>query len=259
MKKQQLLEYLQPLLIQNKSFSIEDAANILPIKKQNISAELTKLYRANIIVKMKRGVYLPVQNRFLGSTEIVADPIKYISSFFPNSYIGGWSACSHHHLTEQIFNDTCLFVPAPVSSHSRNIYEHKFVIFTSYSKEEWGLEVFWHDQDKLQIADIHRSIIDIFMKPAAGGGILHSIQCFKEYVHHYGDTSQLISYLKHVHNRSIYKRLGYVAEQILGIDHPITLYCRANISKGYIKIDPGMECTNLVTKWNLFICKGLAI
>lgn len=259
MKKENLLEALRPLLMQGKAFSLEDAGKLLQVEQNKVSQELSKLYKADIIVPIKRGVYLPVSSRFLKGEEFLGDYAMFIPSIFPDAYIGGWSALSHHGLTEQLFRDICLFVPKPLFKKARVVHNHKFILFTRNSDLSWGIDIVWVENNKLLVSDMERTIIDIFMRPESGGGLRHSIDCLKEYLNHHQNIPKLIDHLKKIDNGSLFKRLGFVSEAILGEGHELTLFCKRHITKGYIKIQNNIQCSRLITKWNLFIYENLKI
>ena len=122
----------------------------------------------------------------------------------------------------------------------------------------FGTKTVWRNDRKIQISDPHKTIIDMLHNPQVGGGIHHVIDCIKEYLksNHY-DADLLISYAKQMKNGTVFKRLGYIAECLLGNSHKLTKLSHLHITKGYSYLDPEIKKANLVTRWHLFVPEGL--
>ena len=90
--------------------------------------------------------------------------------------------------------------------------------------------------------------------PSIGGGIQHTIDCFKEYLksEHY-DPVQLLDYAKRMNNGAVFKRLGYLSEKILGDKDGIMTKCLVEITKGPAYIDPSIKTGKYIKRWNLYV------
>jgi predicted transcriptional regulator of viral defense system len=67
----------------------------------------------------------------------------------------------------------------------------------------------------------------------------------------YFDIELLIVYSKKMHNRTIFKRLGFLLE-VLNLSDLVKKYdLSREVSKGYSLFDPTVENSLIVTKWNL--------
>jgi hypothetical protein len=45
--------------------------------------------------------------------------------------------------------------------------------------------------------------------------------------------------------------MGFLVERYFPEQEKLNKFCRKNITKGYSKLNPNVESTKLITKWNL--------
>jgi predicted transcriptional regulator of viral defense system len=89
--------------------------------------------------------------------------------------------------------------------------------------------------------------------PQTGGGIDHVADCLSEYGKlRNADQVALLSHATNFGNGAIFKRLGFLAEAHLH-DEGLAAACRTRLTKGNAKLDPGLDCDQLVTAWNLWV------
>ena len=111
---------------------------------------------------------------------------------------------------------------------------------------------------RVDVSDIHRTIVDMLDDPATGGGIQHVADCFGQYMQHKDcDPRVLIGYSDRLGNGAVFKRLGFLAER-QPCGEVLADSARSRLTQGYAKLDPGMECPRLVTRWRLRIPETLA-
>ncbi len=90
--------------------------------------------------------------------------------------------------------------------------------------------------------------------PWTGGGIEHVIDCFKHYIKsQHLNPQQLVEYAERLGNAAAFKRLGFLAERLLGENHSLVTACKSRLSKGNAQLDPAMKGDKLITRWRLFI------
>ena len=254
------IDSLKEIFIQNKPFTTVDAANILQVSKEKASKMLYRYEHQGHLLKLKKGVYLPVSHKGLSPTETFSNPWVVAPIMYPNSYIGGWSAASHYGLTEQLFQKTCLIIPKQVHNKITKIGRFEYRLFSDFMKDQnIGKTTLWIDQVKVQISDVHRTIIDMIENPKCGAGIQHSIDCIKVYFQESYNEAIFISYAQKVKNGVFFKRLGYITEMLYGIDHPLCKLAKENITSGDSSIDSSIKCNKLITRWNLYVSSGIVI
>src|SRR6266536_4241365 len=93
------------------TFDAEDAARILDMDQPDAARLLGYLARRGWLSRVRRGLYVAVPLDARRSGEWVEDPWVVAERIFGPCYIGGWSACAHWDLTEQLFR-TLLVVTA---------------------------------------------------------------------------------------------------------------------------------------------------
>ena len=207
------------------------------------------------LTRIRRGLYITVPLGAKNPKTRSEDPWIVANKIFYPCYVGGWSACEHWGLTEQIFDSIVIFTSQKIR-HSKSIIQGTTFLLRPLKEEYFfGLKTVWQENAKIQVSNPSRTIVDILNDPSAGGGMRHVNDIVKEYFSgEHRDDKKLIEYIKKLDNRTIYKRLGYVVE-INKLDAPILLeVCKNNVSAGFSLLDPTV--TNRghhIRKWNLRI------
>jgi predicted transcriptional regulator of viral defense system len=133
----------------------------------------------------------------------------------------------------------------------------RLFVFFSFSVKDthliFGVTPSWHGRIKVQVSDVHRTMIDMLDEPAAGGGIRHVNDCLIAY---FGrpdaDTTKLVTYAERIGNGAIFKRLGFLAERIDGPENLIRA-CAERLTSGNVRLDPALESVRLVRRWRLWV------
>ncbi len=102
-------------------------------------------------------------------------------------------------------------------------------------------------------------MVDMLSSPWTGGGVEHVIDCFKHYIASpYCNLEQLVEYAERLGNAAVFKRLGFLTEQLLGDDHLLVAACKSRLSKGNAQLDPAIKGQTLITRWRLFVPSHLS-
>ena len=241
-------------------FSVEKAANILDIDNHEAAKALARWQSQGWLNRIKRGTYVSVPIEAEGTGQMLEDAWVLVPELFEPAYIGGWSAAEHWDLTEQMFKDICIFTSRPVAKRSQIFQNISFVVNHIPQKNQFGIKPVWRKEKKILVSDPERTIIDMLSDPRAGGGIQHVVDCLSEYINS-GKLNEdlLLEYAVKFGNGAVFKRLGFLAAQMLGEDHPLTIGCKGHLSAGNAKLDPAQKGDKLITKWRLFIPANLQI
>ena len=108
----------------------------------------------------------------------------------------------------------------------------------------------------IEIADPSRMIIDILDLPRFGGGGRHTLDIINQYWQsEMRDQNILLKYALRYKRGTIFKRLGFLAEELKApVSKEWYETCRKNLSKGISYLDPdGPAKGKIVSKWNLCI------
>ncbi len=156
-------------------------------------------------------------------------------------YISFWSAAQYYGFTEQILNT--IFVAVPFSKREVEFegYKIKFVElreFFGYKKERTNAgNVFIAEQEKL--------LIDALLKPKCCGN-------FDEIVKIYENAKiseeKIVEYLKRVKKQAVVKRVGYLLEEVKGID----ISKHFELDRNYVILNPFEKSWSKVeSKWKV--------
>ena len=117
----------------------------------------------------------------------------------------------------------------------------------------FGTRTIWRGRIKVQISDIHRTMIDMLADPSVGGGIRHVADCLTAYFRHTdADPPMLIRYAETLKNGAVFKRLGFLASAFPD-QTPLVEACRSRLTQGNAKLDPKLPRTKLEKVWRLWI------
>lgn len=236
-------------------YAAADAALLWDLEPEPAGRRLRMLAERGWVARARHGLYAPVPLDAATSGEWVDDPWLLVAKLYPTGYIGGWSACEHWGLTDQLFRELMVFTP------NRGAPRHAFAGVTPIRvkvvkpAKVFGTRTVWRRTTRINVSDPTRTVIDLLDDPAIGGGLRQVGDVLATYfasADHY--DALLLDYAKRLGNRAVYKRLGYLAE-ILGLGDPSLIEaCRSRISSGVSLLDPGAEPRGpIVTRWNLRI------
>jgi predicted transcriptional regulator of viral defense system len=234
--------------------TVENAARILGNTSEDAAKALARWCKQGWLSRIKRGVYVPVPVESISKDRALDDAWIIIPDLFGPAYVGGWSAAEHWDLTEQIFRDICVFTGRPVAKRHQVIHNIPFVVTHVAPDQQFGMKTVWKKEKKLSVSDPTKTIVDMLSNPWTGGGIEHVIDCFKQYLRSAAfNAEQLVDYADRLGNAAVFKRLGFLAERLLGADHSLVAACKSRLSKGKAQLDPGLKGDKLITRWRLFV------
>ena len=234
---------------------VDDVMAILALDRKSAAKTLARWYAQRRLQRVGHGLYtaIPLDSRATG--QVLEDPWILVPSLFDGAYIGGWTAAEHWDLTEQLFRDIFVFTTKAIRARKRDVHGITFLLRHIEPKALFGTRSIWRGQIKVQVSDVHRTIIDMLADPSAGGGIRHVADCLTAYFQHKdANPGTLIQYAEKLGNGAVFKRMGFLAETIpiLGQESLIEA-CRKRLTQGNAKLDPGLECPRLVRAWRLWI------
>ena len=238
---------------QKGPFKISDAVHILGMTYSRTSRLLAYWASRGWLTRVYKGLYIIVPLGTLKPYERREDPWIITAQMFTPGYIGGWSACEHWGLTDQIFKDILIFTSRPVRKRRIVIQDTLYIVKVVQKEKMFGMNTIWRQQTKVRVSDPTRTLIDILDDPSIGGGMRHIAEIVNQYFEgEYKDEKKLLAYIKELNNRAIYKRLGYIIET-LNLKFPNTVeFCRSNMSKGYSTFDPATSIKgHFLRRWNL--------
>jgi predicted transcriptional regulator of viral defense system len=236
-----------------RPFSIKEAVEITKSSLTATQKLLAHLASRGWLSRIRRGMYSTVPLGATSPTNWRADPWIVAATALSPCYLGGWTACHHWGLTEQLFRDVVVITERSMRCGTVEIQGTRFRVKSLLHSKHFGTRRVWRGQNYVELSDPSRTVVDVLDDPRIGGGIRHVAEVVANYFDsdHRDDTT-LLKYIEKLGNRTVYKRLGYLAEIL---ELPVTEFaeqCRERISSGLSLLDPSVRApTQIVKRWNL--------
>ncbi len=234
----------------------EDAAQALDISRRDAAMILARWTRQGWLKRLRRGLYVPIPIDALSAEGTLRNPWVLVPELFNPGYVGGWSAAAHWDLTEQIFRDVCVFTAKPFRRKRETIEGIAFFLNRVQEEAIFGTAVVWEGTTRIPISDLHKTLIDMLARPSTGGGIHHIADCLTAYLRSTEhDLDKLLTYGDRLGNGAVFKRLGFLLSRAITPPVSTIQACRDRLTTGNTKLDPALDCPNLVTEWKLRVPK----
>lgn len=234
--------------------SIDEAAAVLDLPRDRVSAKLASLARRGWLQRARRGLYLVAPLEAQPSHESIAeDPWVLAAEVFFPCYIGGWSAAEYWGLTEQLFRTTLVVTARSARAKEATLLGHDFRLFRVSSSRLDGTVAVWRGADRVPTSGPERTIVDGLRNPELCGGVRHIVEILTEYraSEHY-DLEALLRTATDWANGAAWKRLGYLFESLWPTEADVVSYAGEQISSGIIQLDPAVRRRGpIVRRWNL--------
>lgn len=255
-------KHLGKLLQASKeSFTVAEAAQILGVSRYRAASLLFAWAKRGWLYRIRRGLYIPIPLQS-DSTEVTPEePWLIAHKLFSPCYIGGWTAAHHWGFTEQLFNSIYVMTTKKVHQREQHLNGVNFKIKTILPKRIFGTQAIWSGKVKIGISDPTKTIIDGLNDPAVFGGIRMVADVLSVYIHSKEfNQEKLLKYATDMQNSTIFKRLGYLIEQLaFDASNNITSICKKKLKSGYSQLDPSVKGDQLETRWNLWVPKSFSI
>jgi predicted transcriptional regulator of viral defense system len=235
------------------AFDVADAAAVLDLDAEHTRRLLRYLARRGWLSRIRRGLYVAVPLDTRRPGEWVEDPWVVAERVFSPCYVGGWSACEHWDLTEQVFRTVLVVTAKKVRDREPVIQGTPYRVTVRTKDKLFGTEPVWRDQVRVQISDPTRTTVDILDDPTLGGGMRTVADVVYEYfASAHRNDALLVEYGDQLGNRAVFKRLGFLMEH-LGVDSPELIHaCLERRSTGFASLDPSVDARGrIVRRWGV--------
>jgi len=236
-------------------FGPDDAARVLGVGRAEATRLLGYFARRGWLARVRRGLYVPVPLDSRRPGDWTEDSWVVAHRVFSPCYIGGWSACEHWDLTEQIFRTLLVVTARHIRDREVEMQGIPFAVTTRPPDKLFGTVAVWRRQTRVQVSDASRTVVDILDDPRLGGGMRTVAEAVAAYMgSDRRDDHQLVEYGERLGNRTIFKRLGYLLERFR-IDAPeLVSACLERRSAGLTKLDPSVQSRGrIVRRWGLYV------
>jgi predicted transcriptional regulator of viral defense system len=233
--------------------SVADAANALSIDRAEAAKLLARWQEQSWVRRVRRGLYAPVAITDSRTDTPLEDSWVLVAELFEPGYIGGATAAHHWDLTEQLFRTVFVYTARDVRRVNQQIKGTTFTVRHLAANRIFGTKPLWRGRTKVQISDVHRTIVDVVRNPADGGGLRHVADCFAAYLKRSDcDPMRLIEYAERLGSGALFKRLGFFTEWAGG-PRSLAEACLARLTQGVAKLDPALPSPRLVRRWRLWV------
>ena len=238
-------------------FKIEDAIRISGKDYFATGDFLSELVKRNILARVKSGKYLILQagaeNTQLKNWPVIARELALPHPYFISHY----SALRLHGMTTHPLFDVCVTTPHRLTDKKVSGFNYRFI----YCKKEhfWGDEIRWvTKQEKVQVSDMERTVLDGLDRPDLCGGILEIVRGI--WVKKADLNSQkMMKYAKRFRTKAALKRLGLILETLkIKEDLAGELFKMLEDSEDYILLDPtSSKEGKYLKRWHVFLNSNL--
>jgi predicted transcriptional regulator of viral defense system len=235
------------------AFDVSEASRILGVGREEAGQLLGYLARRGWLSRVRRGLYVAVPLDARHSGEWLEDPWVVADRLFGPCYIGGWSACEHWDLTEQVFRTLLVVTARRVRRRDEVIQGIPFHLTVRSENALFGTVSVWRGRSKVTVSDPSRTVVDVLDDPGLGGGIRTVADIVSEYLRNeHRDDRLLVDYGDRLGNRAVFKRLGYILEHRRSEAPELVEACLSRRSSGLAKLDPAADGPGrIVRRWGL--------
>ena len=234
--------------------STEAAADLLGLPRGTAALTLRRLAERGWLSRVRRGLYfiLPLEAGSEGGA--IEDPWVLASELFGPCYVGGWTAAEHWGLTEQLFRSTFVVSAASIRKKEGTFLGSEFHVVRSSHERVSGVPKIWHGKERLAISDRERTIADALASPDWVGGVRHLAEILREYRGaKEWDPTKLAASVAETGSGAAFKRLGFLAERLLGGEESLVNGAFDRRTTGVIRLDPGVPTRGrLNARWRLW-------
>jgi predicted transcriptional regulator of viral defense system len=234
-------------------FTAADAAPVLAVDRATASRIAGYLASRGWLARVRRGLYVPVPLEATAPGEWRADPWLVAAHVFEPCYIGGWSACEHWGLTEQLFREVLVVTARPQRRSAARVQGGDFHVVVRQPGALFGTRPVWRGRERVDVSDPSRTVVDLLDDPVIGGGIRHVADVVAEYfAGEHRNDDRLLAYVERLGNRTVFKRLGYLLEALEIDAHELVEVCFERKSAGISPLDPSIDTKGKITRrWSL--------
>ena len=235
------------------AFDVGHASRALGLDAGRTRKLLAYLARRGWLSRIRRGLYVAVPLDARRPGEWVEDQWVVAERTFSPCYIGGWTACQHWGLTEQIFRTVLVVTAKKVRERDQILQGMSYRLTVRAEKKFFGTTMVWRDQIRVRVSDPTRTVVDLLDDPTLGGGMRTVADIIHEYMSgEYRDDTLLVEYGDRLGNRTVFKRLGFILEQ-LGAEAPALVEdCFKRRSAGLAVLDPSVQAKGrIVRRWGI--------
>jgi predicted transcriptional regulator of viral defense system len=235
--------------------SVEEIRGVMSDHAPFLPQLLARLTEKGWLHRVKRGHYAVVPITAASGSFAIENAFAAAMRLFAPCYISGWSAAEHWGITEQVHNAVVVF-----SAHAQRSAEQRlggvlYHVRRVRPESIFGTTKVWAGTEAIEMAGLHRTLLDVLDVPALGGGGRQVLDIARNYWRHRdADADVALEQALRLGKGAVLKRLGFTAESFATPGEPWIERCRRGLSAGIALLDPdGPNTGHIVTRWRLRI------
>jgi predicted transcriptional regulator of viral defense system len=200
------------LVEQNVSIlSLTDIRDLLGVSHVYARKLAERLCKKNAFQRIKAGLYVRIPEQILlNKGGFSADPIMVASKVATPYFLSYYTACSLHGVSQRVWNE--VYITTTGTSQSFHYGGQTFRLISVLPERFFGIEERSYRHESVIVADIERTMLDLFARPAFGGGWHDVITCLVDVEHI--NYPKLLDYLDRLNMKILVHRLGYVVDRL---------------------------------------------
>lgn len=234
--------------------TVDSAAAALAVDRSAAARRLARWAEQGWLRRVRRDLYLPVPVDAATPGAWGADPLFVADAVWAPCYFTGWTTANHWGLTEQVFRTTVLKTTQRVRQSHQTLVDNDYLLaHTSAESLSWGVRREWRQERRINLADPSRTVVDTLDNPRLGGGIRLAAEYLAAYLEG-GDPHLLLDYAERIGNQAVFKRLGFLVEQLSVDADELVRACQDQLSEGFPLLDPSHPPTGSRSqRWRLVV------
>lgn len=239
--------------LERPTVSADDVLRHFDVTRKGANVMLSRLARKRWLRRLRRGSYAVVPLSSRTGRPVVEEPLATAMALFSPCYISGWTAAEHWGLTEQVSNTVVVYSAKPERRADLEIGGVSYRVRRVPEDAIFGTTRLWSGTTAVQMATMHRTVIDVLDAPEMGGGGRQALDIVRAYWQQpEADPEALIELASRLGRGSVFKRLGFTAERFADPDEEWLERCRKELSAGIALLDPsGPDRGRIVSRWRL--------
>ncbi|MEX1258819.1 MAG: type IV toxin-antitoxin system AbiEi family antitoxin domain-containing protein [Gemmatimonadota bacterium] len=221
--------------------------------RKAVNLILSRLAAKGWLRRLRRGAYAVIPLSSRSGSHVIEQPLAAAMELFAPCYISGWTAAEHWDLTEQISNTVVVYSAKPQRKSEQTLGGVHYRVRRIPEAAIFGTTRIWSGTTPVEVADLHRTLIDVLDVPEMGGGGRQTLDIARSY---WGrddaDADVLLALATRLGRGSVFKRLAFTAEQFGNPKRSWLDACRSRMSAGLTLWDPqGPKRGPIVSAWRL--------
>ena len=159
----------------------DDVLGHFEMSRRAANLMLSRLARKGWLRRLRRGDYSVVPLSSRSARPVVEKPLATAMALFSPCFISGWTAAEHWDLTEQISNTIVVYSATPQRQSDQQIAGVNYRIRRIPAHSIFGTTRVWSGTTAVEMATVHRTVIDVLDAPEMGGGGRQTMDIIRAY------------------------------------------------------------------------------